>query len=248
MCRTIEERKARVGSVILALLACAMCLGSAGCQHELLATWDRSVGTPLGTNGEPLSEKGQLWLEGLYGTPHLDVRLSEDGQLAWTVDRTDSCERLILQTLGRYDKWRAVMTISGRTGWPVTAYLVSIRPAVVVVVPQRCDGRLNVVTERCDDGTKGAPLHGLIGNFTYADSRVPGCEFAAVYLLDCGIGPIPLARGQSLAFPTFDGGVSLSAQSDGWVATWMKSVALSKESQRLLELYEWWKRPTGQSP
>lgn len=245
MCRTLEGREARIGSVILALLACVACLGISGCQYETLATWDRSVGTPLGTNGEPLVEKGKLWQEGLYGMTRMDVRLSENGHPVWTGDRTDACERLVLQTLGRNDQWRAVMTLPR---WPATAYLVSIHPAVVVVVPQRCEGRRHLMLERSEEGKGLARLQGLIGDFTYADSHVPGCEFAAVYLLDCGIGPIPLARGQSMSFPMLDGGVSLYPQSEGWVATWLKPAALSKESQRMLDLNEWNKHPTGQSP
>ena len=225
------------------LLACAACAGG-GCLKTAVTSWTRTEGTPLGVGGEPLTEHGEILAStDARGAAVPAVTLMQRGRVVWTERQTEDCERQALDALGRSERWRDAMKLASQVAvlavdglWPVTAYLVSTRPAVVVVVPMRHPKRVKLAREALGPDPRAA--QGLIGQFTYAQSRVPDADFAAIFLPESGIGPIALERSQSIEFPVAGGGIALRARDKGWQATWMPPGELSREAAKLLEIYE----------
>ena len=234
MRRTLEGCRPRVRTVAPALLACMACLLSTGCHHAEYDSWVRTTGTPLGEGGEPTVETGRLWLEGfMWPSTRADVRLRDDGRRVWDEKQVTECEQLIQRTLARSEPWRsAIAADKTYPSYPVTAFLVSTQPAVVVVVHIKQPRRTYLVGELLRKSPDVfAQFRGRIGDFMLANSHVPASELAAVYLPELRIGPIPLTRGQSMCFPTLEGGVCLSTQDDGWTATWITPAPLPERWQ-----------------
>lgn len=243
MCRTSEARKACIWSVTFSLVSAAACGISSGCQKTIIDRWERTEGTPLGTGGVPVMETGEIWRsQALWHTTHMSVQLQENGRRVWADAEVAACERLIVQTLGRSQPWQSGVALDSfeRSEFPVTAYLVSTGPAIVVVVPRACIPRV-LFGRSLEEASLGPQsLRGRIGEFTQAASRVPAADFAAVYLPDAGIGPMPLARGESLQFATQGGGVRLQSQPDGWVAQWIQAEPLTATWERWLRVFDGW--------
>lgn len=243
MCRTLEARGTSVRSVIVAVVGLVTCIFSGGCGKTIVDKWERTDGTPLGAGGHPVVETGEIWRSHfLWHTTHMSVQLHESGRRVWAEDEVAACERTIIQTLGRFHPWQTgvALDLFGRSQFPVTAYLVSTSPSIVVVIPRPCVPRAFFKLSLEDANLGSQSLHGLVGEFTLADSRVPAADFAAVYLPDAGVGPIPLARGQSLQFPVPNGGIHLSSQPEGWVAQWIHAEPLPALWERWLEVVDGW--------
>lgn len=243
MCRVSESRMTcfrLAGFAVVAAAALSIC---AGCQKTIIDKWERTEGTPLGTGGVPVVETGEIWRsQALWHTTHMSVQLQENGRRVWADAEVAACERLIVQTLGRSQPWQSGVALDSfeLSEFPVTAYLVSTGPAIVVVVPRACIPRF-LFGRALEDASLGPQsLRGRIGEFMQASSRVPAADFAAVYLPDAGIGPIPLVRGESLQYATQGGGVRIAAQPDGWVAEWIKAEPLAAPWERWLRVFDGW--------